>query len=65
VHVDGSGKFLIPGLWDMHVHMVFGDWFSHGSIRLPISQLSQSRTGWPERIITEFTLSLEKPRRAR
>lgn len=24
--VDGSGKYVIPGLWDMHVHMVFGDW---------------------------------------
>ena len=24
--VDGSGKYLIPGLWDMHVHTVFGDW---------------------------------------
>jgi len=24
--VDGSGRYLIPGLWDMHVHMVFGDW---------------------------------------
>ena len=30
VHVDGTGKFLIPGLWDMHVHMVFGDWFPRG-----------------------------------
>ncbi|MBL8204838.1 MAG: hypothetical protein JNM09_11465 [Blastocatellia bacterium] len=20
--VDGSGKFLIPGLWDMHIHLV-------------------------------------------
>lgn len=30
-HVDGSGKFLIPGLWDMHVHMVFGDWFPPGN----------------------------------
>src|SRR5690348_11929257 len=27
VHIYGKGKFLIPGLWDMHVHMVFGDWF--------------------------------------
>ena len=36
-HVDGSGKFLIPGLWDMHVHMVFGDWFPHGrEITLPL-----------------------------
>ena len=25
--IDGSGKFLIPGLWDMHVHLAFGDWF--------------------------------------
>jgi imidazolonepropionase-like amidohydrolase len=24
--VDGSGKFLIPGLWDMHVHEIFGEW---------------------------------------
>ena len=26
VIVDGRGKYLIPGLWDMHVHTVFGDW---------------------------------------
>jgi imidazolonepropionase-like amidohydrolase len=24
--VNGRGKYLIPGLWDMHVHTVFGDW---------------------------------------
>jgi predicted amidohydrolase len=35
--VDGHGKFLIPGLWDMHVHMAFGDWFPHGKeITLPL-----------------------------
>src|ERR1700749_911346 len=28
--IDGHGKFLIPGLWDMHVHTAFGDWFSGG-----------------------------------
>ena len=22
--IDGAGKFLIPGLWDMHVHTVIG-----------------------------------------
>lgn len=27
VQVNGTGKFLIPGLWDMHVHIAFGDWF--------------------------------------
>lgn len=35
--IDGKGKFLIPGLWDMHVHMVFGDWFPHGKeITVPL-----------------------------
>jgi imidazolonepropionase-like amidohydrolase len=24
--IDGRGKYLIPGLWDMHVHTAFGDW---------------------------------------
>ena len=24
--VDGSGKFLIPGLWDMHVHSLNAEW---------------------------------------
>jgi imidazolonepropionase-like amidohydrolase len=24
--IDASGKFLIPGLWDMHVHTIFGNW---------------------------------------
>ena len=26
VVLDGSGKFLIPGLWDMHVHLAFENW---------------------------------------
>ena len=25
--LNAKGGFLIPGLWDMHVHLVFGDWF--------------------------------------
>jgi imidazolonepropionase-like amidohydrolase len=24
--VAAQGKYLIPGLWDMHVHEIFGDW---------------------------------------
>jgi hypothetical protein len=35
--VDGSGKFLIPGLWDMHVHIAFGDWVPGGKeVALPL-----------------------------
>ena len=37
LQVNGTGKFLIPGLWDMHVHTVFGDWFPHAKeITLPL-----------------------------
>src|SRR5580700_9087934 len=36
-HVDGTGRYLIPGLWDMHVHSAFGDWFPGGrDIILPL-----------------------------
>lgn len=24
--LDATGKFAIPGLWDMHIHTFFGDW---------------------------------------
>ena len=35
--IDGKGKFLIPGLWDMHVHIVFGDWFPQArEVTLPL-----------------------------
>ncbi len=35
--VNCRGFFLIPGLWDMHVHLVFGDWFPDAKdISLPL-----------------------------
>jgi imidazolonepropionase-like amidohydrolase len=35
--VNCRGIFLIPGLWDMHVHLVFGDWFPGArDISLPL-----------------------------
>ncbi len=35
--VDAHGKYLIPGLWDMHVHTVFGDWLPKDErISLPL-----------------------------
>jgi imidazolonepropionase-like amidohydrolase len=36
-NVNCRGLFLIPGLWDMHVHLVFGDWFPGAQdISLPL-----------------------------
>src|SRR5271170_4570584 len=35
--VDGTGKFMIPGLWDMHVHSFFDDRAKSGrNITLPL-----------------------------
>jgi imidazolonepropionase-like amidohydrolase len=35
--IDAFGLFLIPGLWDMHIHSAFGDWFPGGrDIILPL-----------------------------
>ena len=45
VDVNGSGKFLIPGLWDMHVHMVFGDWFPQGQEIIPPLLVANGITG--------------------
>jgi imidazolonepropionase-like amidohydrolase len=35
--VDARGKYLIPGLWDMHVHTAFGDWLpANERVTLPL-----------------------------
>ena len=35
--INATGKFMIPGLWDMHVHTFFGDWVPGGrDISLPL-----------------------------
>jgi imidazolonepropionase-like amidohydrolase len=35
--VNAKGAFLIPGLWDMHVHLVFGEWFPNArNISMPL-----------------------------
>jgi imidazolonepropionase-like amidohydrolase len=35
--LNARGGYLIPGLWDMHVHLAFGDWFPRADeITLPL-----------------------------
>ena len=43
--VDGSDKFLIPGLWDMHVHEVFGDWIPRNEKVVPPLFVANGVTG--------------------
>ncbi len=35
--IEAHGKYLIPGLWDMHVHTIFGDWLPRNErVTLPL-----------------------------
>lgn len=35
--IEARGKYLIPGLWDMHVHTIFGDWLPRNErVTLPL-----------------------------
>jgi len=43
--VDGRGKYLIPGLWDMHVHEIFGDWLPEDEKVIPLLFVANGVTG--------------------
>jgi len=43
--VDGRGKYLIPGLWDMHVHEVFGEWIPADEKITPVLFVANGVTG--------------------
>ncbi len=43
--VDGRGKYLIPGLWDMHVHEIFGAWLPKNEEIIPLLFVANGVTG--------------------
>jgi len=43
--VDGRGKYLIPGLWDMHVHENFGTWIPADEKITPVLFVVNGVTG--------------------
>lgn len=43
--VAGQGKYLIPGLWDMHVHEIFGDWLPENEKIIPLLFVANGITG--------------------
>jgi len=43
--VNARGKYLIPGLWDMHVHEVFGDWLPRDERVVPPLFVANGITG--------------------
>ena len=43
--VEGHGKYLIPGLWDMHVHEIFGAWVPEDENVTPLLFVANGVTG--------------------
>jgi imidazolonepropionase-like amidohydrolase len=43
--VAAQGKYLIPGLWDMHVHQIFGDWLPENEKITPLLFVANGITG--------------------
>ena len=51
---DGTGKFLIPGLWDMHVHWAFGEYLplflANGVTGIRIMSGTPNHSQWKKEI---------------
>jgi len=43
--IESRGKYLIPGLWDMHVHEIFGDWLPKNEEIIPLLLVANGITG--------------------
>ena len=43
--VEGRGKYLIPGLWDMHAHEIFGAWLPEDEKVIPLLFVANGVTG--------------------
>lgn len=43
--IEGRGKYLIPGLWDMHVHEIFGAWLPEDEKVIPLLFVANGVTG--------------------
>jgi hypothetical protein len=60
--VDGTGKFLIPGLWDMHVHLNGADIFFPLLVANGITGVREMFTGIPIQTIREWRMRAGMPR---
>jgi imidazolonepropionase-like amidohydrolase len=60
--VDGTGKFLIPGLWDMHVHIASPEVFFPLFVANGITGVREMFTGIPIQTIREWRRRAGVPR---
>jgi hypothetical protein len=60
--VDGTGKFLIPGLWDMHVHINTPEIFFPLLVANGVTGVREMFTGHPNQTIREWKMRAGAPR---
>ncbi len=60
--VDGKGKFLIPGLWDMHVHIGAPEVFFPLLVANGVTGVREMFTGIPMQSIREWRMRNNIPR---
>jgi hypothetical protein len=60
--IDGTGKFLIPGLWDMHVHIGAPEIFFPLLVANGIAGVREMFTGIPMQTIREWRMKTGVPR---
>ena len=62
VTIDGTGKFLIPGLWDMHVHISAPEIFFPLLVANGITGAREMFTGIPMETIRQWRMRSDVPR---
>jgi imidazolonepropionase-like amidohydrolase len=60
--IDGTGKFLIPGLWDMHVHIGAPEIFFPLLVSNGITGIREMFTGISMQAIREWRMRANVPR---
>lgn len=55
VKIDGSGKFLIPGLWDMHAHMMRNKWYESQMPLMRANGITGFREMWGDLVVVNDT----------
>lgn len=60
--IDGKGKFLIPGLWDMHIHLGSPDIFFPLLVANGITGVREMFTGIPMPVIRQWSTRFDVPR---
>ncbi|MGZ8551354.1 MAG: amidohydrolase family protein [Chitinophagaceae bacterium] len=55
--IDGSNQYLIPGLWDMHVHMMQEQWYQSQMPLLRANGITGFREMWGDPTIASYVKS--------